>query len=484
MIDLKKITSLRKATPTSLLGLALDGSRLDAVWLKRGNVGLQVAGTLSVTLTLDPLTAAPELVGREIRNHLDAAEIRERRCVVALPLKWALVAQTKLPPLNEADVAGFLQLEAERSFPCDVATLVTATSRCQTGAGEEIATFIGMPRGHVTALETTLRAAGLKPDSFSLGITALQRPTADAALALLIGETHVGLQITYGGGVLLLRALEGAIDNTGGRVALHADVVAREVRITLGQLPEPVRQALKAVRIFGPTAPATELATELQRRMPGSNWKLEVVSRCAPEEVSAGLPKDTPGSAALSLAAEVLTGQPVRFDFLPPKVSTYQQFMSRYGTGKLRKVSLVAGGVVAVVVAAFLIQQFMLWRLESRWSAIKTEVEELEIVQNKIKQFRPWYDESARTLSIFRALTQAFPEDGAVTAKSVEIREQNRVTCTGTARDYAALLLMQKKLGDSGTVADLKLSRIQGKAPTMQFTFDFRWIEGGGKSAN
>jgi hypothetical protein len=89
----------------------------------------------SVTLTLDPLTAAPELVGREIRNHLDAAEIRERRCVVALPLKWALAAQAKIPPLPEADVASFLQLEAERSFACDIATLITATSRCKVRRG-------------------------------------------------------------------------------------------------------------------------------------------------------------------------------------------------------------------------------------------------------------------------------------------------------------------------------------------------------------
>ena len=135
MIDLKKITS-RGQNATSLLGLALDGSKLDGVWLKRANGSLQVAGNFSVTLTLDPLTAAPELVGQEIRNHLDAAEIRERRCVVALPLKWALVAQTKLPPLADADAAGFLQLEAERSFPCDIATLITATSRCKPTDGE------------------------------------------------------------------------------------------------------------------------------------------------------------------------------------------------------------------------------------------------------------------------------------------------------------------------------------------------------------
>src|SRR5882672_288260 len=171
MIDLKKITSLRRQNATSLLGLALDGSRLDGVWLKRVNNSLQIQASLSVTLTLDPLTNAPELVGREIRNHLDAAEIRERSCVVALPLKWALAAQSQLPPLPEADVASFLQIEAERSFPCDVSTLVTATSRSKMASGEQYVAFVGIPRTQVAAIEAALRAAQLKPQSFALGLT-------------------------------------------------------------------------------------------------------------------------------------------------------------------------------------------------------------------------------------------------------------------------------------------------------------------------
>lgn len=482
MIDLKKITSARGQSATSLLGLTLDGSRLEGVWLKRAGDALQIAGSFAVTLTLDPLTAAPELVGREIRNHLDAAEIRERRCVVALPLKWALVAQSKLPQLAEADVAGFLQLEAERSFPCDVATLITATSRSKSVLGEEQATFIGMPRGHIDALEAALRAAGLKPEGFALGITALQRPATEAALALTIGESHVGLQITQGGGILLLRALEGAIENNGGRHTLYADVIAREIRITLGQLPDPVRAALRRVRVFGPRELAQQLTDELQRRVETMGLTVEVVSRYESKEFGLTIPADAPVVAAFSLAAEKLAGRAAAFDFLPPKISQWQQLMSRYGTGKLRKVGLLAGGVVALVAGAFLIQQFFLWRYQSRWADIKPQVQELETTQAKIKQYRPWFDESARSLSILKQMTTAFPEDGVVTAKTIEVREGNLVTCTGTAKDMNSLLGVQKKLSASGNVADVKLSRIQGKSP-MQFTFDFRWVEGGA-SAN
>src|SRR5436190_4050648 len=174
MINLLNVNKLKRQRLSSLLGLALDGSRLEGAVLRRSNGSLEVQQTFSVSLSLDPLTAAPELVGREIRNHLEAAGVRERHCVVGLPLKWALTMHTRLPDLPEADVASFLQIEAERGFASDVATLLLATSRCQAASGERHATQVGIPRNHITLLEEVLGAAQLKPVGFSLGITALQ----------------------------------------------------------------------------------------------------------------------------------------------------------------------------------------------------------------------------------------------------------------------------------------------------------------------
>src|SRR6516162_2146406 len=117
------ITKFRTRKRTTVLGLALDGSRLEGVVLKRADGALQKLQSFSATLALDPLTAAPELVGREIRNHLDAAGVRTRDCVLGLPLKWVLTAQTELPAgLADADAASLLQLEAEKGFHADAAT--------------------------------------------------------------------------------------------------------------------------------------------------------------------------------------------------------------------------------------------------------------------------------------------------------------------------------------------------------------------------
>ena len=110
---------------------------------------------------------------------------------------------------------------------------------------------------------------------------------------------------------------------------------------------------------------------------------------------------------------------------------------------------------------------------------MSTKVRELDGLQQQIQHYRPWFDESFRSLTILRRLTMAFSEDGAVTAKTLDIRDGNTVTCTGTARDNAALLRTLNQLRTTEGVTDVKLQTIRGKSP-MQFTFDVRYGSGGG----
>jgi hypothetical protein len=477
-----KINFSRRKKLTSLLGLVLDGSQLEGVVLRRPNGSVQVQQTFSATLSLDPLTAAPELVGREIRNALDAAGVRERRCAVGVPLKWALAAQTELPPLPEADAASLLQLEAERGFPCDVATLRLAHSRCALPEGKQHVTLAGIPNSQLSTLEQVLTAAKLKPVSFSPALTALQSPaaeTTDGVMALAIGESQVGLQITGRGGVAALRVLEGAVENEGSRRVVHADLVAREARISLVQLPAALRQSVRRIRIFGPRDLAQTLADEMELRFEPMGLKVEVVSAYSPDEFGLQLPPETPVSPAFSLAARLLAGQAPAFEFLPPKPTAWQQISAKYSSGRLRSAGAVAAGAVLIAGALFLFQEIQLLLLRSQWSAMSAKAGELDGIQKQIRQYRPWFDDSFQSLSILRQLTAAFPEDGAVTAKSVEIRDGNVVSCSGTARDNAALLRMLSQLRAAANVTDLKVDQIRGKSP-MQFTFDFHWGKGGG----
>ena len=113
------------------------------------------------------------------------------------------------------------------------------------------------------------------------------------------------------------------------------------------------------------------------------------------------------------------------------------------------------------------------------WAKLRPAKNELDSIQEQIRQYRPWFDESVRGLTILRCLTEAFPQDGSLTAKTVEIRELNAVTCTGIARDRQVLNKTIENLRKVQQFREVALGPMRGQPPAVQFTFSVQWNEGG-----
>jgi hypothetical protein len=337
----------------------------------------------------------------------------------------------------------------------------------------------GVATSQLDTLEKVLVAAKLKPVSFALGLTALQAPEkTSGVLALSIGESQVGLQITCGSGVAALRALEGAIENEAGHRKLHADHVAREARITLGQLPQELRDTVKSVRIFGPRDLAQELADEMELRFESMGLSVEIVGKYAPGEFGVTLPPEALVSVAFSLAARPIADEPPVFEFLPPKPTALQLLAAKYASGKYRTAGSIAALVLLIVLGMFGWQQYRLTKLNSEWKKMAREVGELKTVEGKIRQYRPWFDDSFQNLSILRQVTAGFPETGIVTVKTIEIRDGKLVSCSGNAQDQAAINATMGKLNSMAGISDVKGDGFRGKPPAMQFAFHFQWNGG------
>ena len=465
----------KKRLRSSILGLAFDGSRLEGVVLRRSNGSLRLQKSFSATLALNPLNGDPELVGREIRNHLEQAGIRERYCVVSVPLNWALTVATKIPEMAEEDVNSFLETEAERGFPYGPESLLLARSRYSIGT-EQHAMLVAIPRNHLDQLEKVLRAAQLRPLSFTLGITALQSASKETkgTLALAIGENTIDLLVTADGGLAVLRSIEGALEMEGAQKRLEPDVVAREIRVTLGQLPEELRSSVRKVRIFGQSDLVQRFAHDLTPRLAAMGLQSEIVKTYATGDFRSEPPPGTPVSPAFSMAARYLTGAQTEFEFLPPKVGAFQLLTSRFSSKKLVWVGATAGAAILIVGGAVGAQQWQLARLRSQWTAIEPKVHELEDMQQQIRRFRPWFDDSFPSLTILRRVTESFPTEGTVTAKTLEIRELANVTCTGIARDNQSVYKMLEQLRGVKEVTEVKLDTIRGTRP-VQFNFNFQW---------
>jgi hypothetical protein len=472
---------LKSRRPSSLLCLALEGRQLEGVVLNRTNSSFKVVRTLRAALSLDPLTNDAELVGREIRNHLDEEQIRENRCAMCIPLSWALTLQVKLPAIPDADVASFLQLEAERGFPYAPADLSMASSRFSTAAGDKFALLVAVPKTHLTTLEKVLKAARLKPLSFSLAITSLQdvkEMTETGQLTLSLGEANVELQVCAGGGVAALRALEGAYEAEGTEKRVDSSLIAREIRITLGQLPKELREMIRRIEVFGPT----ELTGPLIKAMSSvaRDTGLLMGEGSVPQTDGITVKGSGLGAAraALCLGTRILAGEPPRFEFLPPKLSPWAQVTSRFSSAKIVYTGAAAGLIVLLVIGAFGYQQWQLSSLDAKYKAIHSRVDEVDKMQQQTRKFRSWYDETVKSLRILRKVTEAFPEDGAVTAKTVEIKDLSEVTCAGQARDAQGMTDLQGRLGKVPQITGLKVPDITGGKSPMKFNLSFTWNEG------
>ena len=109
---------------------------------------------------------------------------------------------------------------------------------------------------------------------------------------------------------------------------------------------------------------------------------------------------------------------------------------------------------------------------------METNVRAVDDTQANIRKYRPWFDESMPSLSILKRVTEAFPAEGTIWTKTMEIRNQNTVICTGTARNNDALMKTLDQLRASSDVSNVSVDSVRGTAP-LQFTFNFQWNPGG-----
>ena len=367
---------------SSVLGIAIDGNRLEAVVVRRSGGSLQVRQSLSADMALAPLTGDPELVGREIRNHLESAGVREHRCVVCLPLTWVLTLQTKLPDISGPDLDSYLQIEAERGFSSGVDSLFITRSRFKAPSGDEYATLLAVPRNHLDLLERALRAAKLKPLAFAMGISATQSPSqqpSQRVLTLALSNFGLELQATGGGGIIALRSLDAAVESEGARRKVSADLVAREVRITLGQLPGGFSDGPGPIKIFGEGEVTRQFITEIAPRLSSLGLRIEPMDRPAAVSFDTAPKPEIAASPVLALASAYVLSSDVGPDFLPPKIAPWRQFVStKLSTQKLAYAGGAAAVVVVILGGLFGYQQIQLHILNNRWDAIKARVTELQ----------------------------------------------------------------------------------------------------------
>ncbi len=464
----------------TLVGIALEGNRIEVVRLRRVGTRFRVQNAFQAPVSSDQLQKDPDRVGREIRQHLADAGIREKRCVVLAPLSWAFTRQVDVPKIPDNDVKSYLDIQAERAFAFDRQDLSMSVSHVQMASGSRKAALVAIPVSRLSLLQKALKIARLQPISVSLGVASLAENGTDrteGSLILSLDESTIDLAVSVGGGIASLRTLHDCYTDHENNGQFDIGAIIRHIRITLGQLPEEQRAIVKTVRIFGPEDRAALLTRGLETELKalGMNGREETTPLreqiTNPEAVKGISP------SLLTVTVRYLIGKPATLEFLIRPQRRLPQVIGRISSRRFLCLAGTAACLLLFIGGALVYQHLRLSDLEKRWSVIEPKVTELETLQGKVKKFRSWFDDSPESLRITAAVTEAFPEEGVVWAKTLEIKDLSQVYCSGFARTNQDWLNMLDRIRELRDVKSLQVEQVRGDKP-LEFSFSFRWSGG------
>jgi len=453
----------------SILGLSLEPDEVKICRLRRPAKKAVEAGTpISVPLGALAFRSDPVNTGVVLRHHLKAAGLGPQKCVVCIPLTWAFTAVVELPELSEADLQGYIAMEAERRFPLPANELIINAVHPHVEQGVRRALLLGVPAHYVQSVEAALKAARLQPLAITLAASALADEIPDANGVLLqIGKGFVDLAVMGDGGLLALRNL---IWSEGSSATVNPpDVreIARQLRISLAQVTPERRALLKTATLYGGADWSMELRFALSEALSSQGMTL---SEGAVNSV-ASAPQTS--SALLAAGARMLSGAPLSVNVLPKRKSRLHA-STRFTPKNIRQAAMLAASLIILLIGAFWWQGERLATLQATWTAIGPRVDSVKALQERVRKYRTWYDDSAPSLSIPKSLALAFPEDGTVWVKSLNVKDGINVTCTGSARSGSEWRQVMDKLGKNGDLDTLQVVQTRGDTP-FGFTMTFRW---------
>ncbi len=475
-LDLARLKD--RLRPRAVLAITL-GSRATAVSVvRREESGNRVGKSFAVPIGAEAIIEDAEKAGAELAAQIESAGARERQCVVCIPPGWALSNSSEVPELAGEDLRGFLELRAERGrrggdrqraereFPVAASELRLAHCAFVLPDGKRRVTLAAVPAKRIAAVERMLAAAGCKAVSISLGLDRCLTtgPTA-SAVHFLANGTHVDVVITAGGGIAALRSLATAAPPR--EAAFDAAGFCRDVRITLGRLPDALRQQVRAAHFGGTPESAETLCLKTRPHLERMGLDAGDCTLALPE---AGAEPD----AALMAAEYFLRDEPVTFEFIEAEVKPWQVWLQKFDSRSRRWMVGAALGLVVLPVLAFFVRSQIESSLAAEWDGMRGNVAELDVLQGKIRQFRPWFEPAPQTLAVFEALAGAFPDSGEVWAKGIQITDGAKVTCAGFTRNQPALLAVLDRLRARPEVSGLQVQQVRGENP-IQFSVTYKW---------
>ncbi|MFM1942978.1 MAG: hypothetical protein RI897_1960 [Verrucomicrobiota bacterium] len=452
----------------AVLALTVEWDHVAIAHVRRNNGGIQLLQSLQLPITADAILENPDLCGKQLAEALSKQGLRETRCIVCVPNHWAFTTSSDLPDVAPEDLPGFIELKAEGEFPLSASDLLIAHSPWSTPGHPKQTTIAGLPKRKADAVRQMLATANRRATSISLALNPdwIESSQVDhSGINVLVNDKHIDLVVLLGGGIAALRSIP--VQNG----SLRPDHLNRELRITLGRLPQEVRSQLNKARFLGEPASASALFESARETL--NKLGLQGIIPSPTHESAATTPLEH-SPVAIAAARHHLHGLPLLFEFVAPETNRIQLFLRRYDTRKNRWIAAAMLAAILLPLVSVLLRSHAEKSLTREWNSIQPTVRELEDLQTKIRLFRPWFDPNTPTVQLLHALVSGYPDTGDVWATRIDIKDDNQIACTGFARDQLAWLDFLERLGKQQGIANLQVRSVRGEQP-LQVDFNFNW---------
>lgn len=459
-----------------VLGISLEEHGCSAALLERTSAGVRVVKATSFRMSLDVLKDGPDLVGAELQRHLAAARLTEKTCVAVAPTNWLLTAQTVIPEMDAQDVAGYLELQAERLIPVAPSELHLrhAMFRTVDGSAQPVrgATLLALPLNRADRLLAALRCAQLHPVGLTCSAAALANAHGESAAVLHVKRRRADFAIAAGGGLVAVRTLR---DQEESPSNTSYDELAREIRISLRRLPAPLADEVQELTVYGDPAHTEGLVRDLAAHLDDLGLSVRPAEHIPGNGIALDSGEAAHADPAVIVAAmQGLEGLRPDPDFLTVKPSRAQAFVRVVMERRAVSIAAVVAAAALIVGGLLFYQHHTLRRLSAEEAALLPQAEAVGALQDRVRRYRPWCDQAAPTLVVVQALTEAFPETGEVWLRTLRVRDGEEVTCTGGARANSAFLGVLDALGSTPGVTGLKVSQLRGEGQ-LDFSFSYTW---------
>lgn len=452
--------SLIQSKKQPQLVLSLNANTALVLSLSAGSGSKEETAPKRLTFTENWRTGNIETLAQELRGSLDALEIRASQVVLGIPMDWAFFTKIEAPDLSSEDMRLYVETQVEREFPLPAQDLYISYNTFKSIAGEKKACVAGAPKKLVDRLSAILKQAKLKPKRITFsGLAAhlsgaLTGTGTGAALSLWPNGSRLEILPHSGNNLIDPRSLD-SLWKEENSDTLDSVTLLRELRISLGALREEMEQPIREAHFFDGSIHWTESSRSLLNQGLASLGLQSVWKEVQPDLATIASSDD--------------------FEFLPPEPDKWSQYSGKLKYLKSSKGLSIGAGILALLILVFIWQGYRLGSLEKQWAAMEDEVSELEILQDRIRDFRPWFSSNPEHLEALLEITKAFPETGSVVVQQLSIKNQREGLCSGITRDQETLYATIERLEQSPGIRDVQLSQLRGR-DQLTFSLKFEWL--------